>query len=309
MRAFVTGGAGFIGSHLVDLLILRGHKVTVFDDLSAGERKNVNKKARFVEGDIRDLFRLQQKMKGHNAVFHLAAIPSVNFSMVDPQTTHQVNVNGTLNVMLAAELNKIKRFVFASSCSVLGNNEKTPLCEKERRSPESPYAVHKTIGELYLEMFSKQWKMNISIMRFFNVYGPRQKADSEYSGVISKFIKNIKEKKICKIFGDGTQTRDFVYVEDAVKSMLAACNLTKEFGIYHIGSGMRIRILDLFSKIEKVMYLANDFEDLRAKFNYAKERKGEIKHSRADISMARINLFWKPETDLEEGLQKVIEYE
>jgi UDP-glucose 4-epimerase len=297
MKILVTGGAGFIGSNLVDKLINEGHKVFVIDNLSTGKKENLNKKAIFYKADICDLNKILPLFKRIDYVFHLAANPRVVFSVENPIESHKVNVNGTLNVLYASYKNKVKRLIFASSAAVYGDIKKLPLKENMTPKPISPYGLHKLIGEYYCKLFSDLYNLETVCLRYFNVYGPRMDPNGPYALVIGKFLKLRKENKPLTIYGDGKQTRDFVYVDDVVKANILAMKSKK------VGSGEVINICS--GKNYSINYIA---KLIGGKKIYLPARKGEIKHVLGDNSLAKKLLGWKPEISLEEGIKKCKEY-
>lgn len=302
-RIMVTGGAGFIGSNLVEELVRLNHEAVVVDNLSYGLKKNLNsvwKKISFKKIDICDLRKLKKVMKNVDYVFHLAAIASVPYSMQHPKETHDVNVDGTLNVLLAAKTSGVKKVVFASSAAVYGNTKKLPVKETNELSPESPYAVHKLMGEQYCEMFNKAYGLRTTALRFFNVYGPRQRVDSPYSGVISKFVSVMKQGKQPVVFGDGLQTRDFVNIKDVVKVFISTMNNKESDGkVYNIATGKKTSLLDLINAINK-------FFGKNLKPVFKQTRTGDVKHSVANIDKAKKDLAFKPEVSLNKGIKVLI---
>jgi len=293
-RVLVTGGAGFIGSHLVDKLIEKGHKVTIIDNLSAGKKENLNPKAEFHQLDICDFEKIKPLFNGINFVFHLAAIPRVPFSVKDPIKTSKANILGTINVFKASLDNKIERIIFASSSSVYGNQKELPLREDMIPNPISPYALQKLVGENFAKLFTNLYKIPIISLRYFNVYGPRIDFDSDYSLVIGKFFKQNAEGKPLTIYGDGKQTRGFCYVEDVVRASIKAAesNRLKGGEIINISSG----------KTQSINYLA---KLIGGNIEYLPPRQGDVLHTQADTTLAKNLLGWQSEVSFEEGLQKV----
>jgi UDP-glucose 4-epimerase len=297
MKIIVTSGAGFIGSNLVDKLIDEGHKVFVIDNLSSGKKENLNKKAIFYKADICDLNKILPLFKGIDYVFHLAANPRVVFSVENPIESHQINVDGTLNVLYASYKNKVKRLIFASSASVYGDIKKLPLKENITSNPVSPYGLHKLIGEYYCKLFSNLYNLETVCLRYFNVYGPRMDPNGPYALVIGKFLKLRKENKPLTICGDGKQTRDFIYVDDVIKANILAMKSKK------VGKGEIINISS--GKSYSINYIA---KLIGGKKVYLSARKGEIKHALGDNSLAKKLLGWKPTISLEEGIEKLLYY-
>jgi len=303
-NVIVTGGAGFIGSNLVKKLHEKNH-VIVIDDLSTGHLKNIqdlvtSKKIEFVQGSITDLALLQNTFKNIDYVFHEAAIPSVPRSVKDPFKTNFVNANGTLNVLLAARDNQVKKVIYASSSSVYGDTPTLPKKEDMKPCPLSPYAVSKLTAEYYCDVFTRIYQLLTISLRYFNVYGPSQDPTSEYAAVIPRFITNIKNDKSPIIYGDGSQTRDFTFVHDVVNAnILAAESLST--GIFNIAGGKRISINDLAKEIVK---LCN--KEIEA--TYIEPREGDIIHSLADISKAKEGFGYTPKYKINEGLKETIKW-
>jgi UDP-glucose 4-epimerase len=297
MKILVTGGAGFIGSNLVDKLIDEGHKVFVIDNLLSGKKENINRKAIFYKADICHLDKISPLFKGVDYVFHLAANPKVVFSVENPIESNQINVDGTLNVLYASYKNKVKRLIFASSAAVYGNIKKLPLKENMTPKPISPYGLHKLIGEYYCKLFSNLYNLETVCLRYFNVYGPRMDPNGPYALVIGKFLKLRKENRPLTIYGDGKQTRDFVYVDDVIKANILAMKSKK------VGSGEVINICS--GRNYSINYIA---KLIGGKKIYLPARKGEMKHTLGDNSLAKKLLGWKPEISLEEGVGKLFHY-
>jgi UDP-glucose 4-epimerase len=288
MRCLVTGGAGFIGSHLTDKLIALGHKVTVLDNLSLGKMENVNKKATFLKKDISE----QEYFGSADYIFHLAAIPRVPYSLAYPTDTHNSNITGTYKILHSAKLIKCKKFIFASSSSVYGDN-KLPLKEDMQPEPISPYAFHKWVGEEYCKLFYRVWELPTVSLRFFNVYGPRADPESEYSLVIAKFLKQNSEGKPLTIYGDGEQSRDFNYVDDVVSACIKAIDAP-------VGKGEVINICSQKNiTINKIAQL------IGGEKTYLPPREGDVLHTLGDNSEAKRLLGWQPKIDIEDGLKKI----
>ena len=293
MKILVTGGAGFIGSNLVDKLINEGYKVFVIDNLSSGKKENLNKKAIFYKADICNLNKIFPLFKGIDYVFHLAANPRVLFSVENPIESHKVNVDGTLNVLYASYKNKVKRLIFASSSAVYGDIKKLPLREDMKPNTISPYGLHKLIGEYYCKLFSNIYNLETVCLRYFNVYGPKMDPEGPYALVIGKFLKLKKENKPLTIYGDGKQTRDFIYVDDVAKANILAMKSKK------VGKGEVINICS--GKNYSINYIA---KLIGGKKIYLPARKGEMKHTLGDNSLAKKLLGWKPKVNLEEGIKR-----
>lgn len=302
-KAIVTGGAGFIGSHIAEGLINEGCCVTVIDNLSTGRMSNIahlpqNKQLQFIEGSVTDRQLLQKAFKGGEVVFHQAAIPSVPRSISDPISIHEANATGTLNVLATAKDEGIKKVIYASSSSVYGDSPALPKREDMTTNPLSPYAVSKLTGEHYCCVFNQVYGLAIACLRYFNVYGPRQDPNSEYAAVIPRFISAVLAGKPPIIYGDGEKTRDFTFVQDVVTANIMASN-NDATGVFNIGGGQRIDITDLAHLIIKLM----GREDIRP--IYENERTGDIKHSLADITKSK-TFGYSPSFSLSDGLQLTI---
>lgn len=289
-KVFVFGGAGFIGSHLVDALLEKGHEVTVVDNLSGGKVENINPKAKFIRFDIRhDLTEWQSDEV--DLIFHLAAIPRVPYSVESPMDTHDVNVSGTLKVLQWARFNGAKKVIFASSSSVYGDQE-LPLREYMGTQPKSPYAFHKLAGEHYMRLYDELYNLPTVSLRFFNVYGSRCDPDSEYSLVIGKFLKARREGRPMTIFGDGEQSRDFTHVSDVVAGLIRAMEKPVRHESINLCNGRNVTI----NKIAEL---------IGGERNYLPPRKGDILHTLGDNSKARELLSWEPKVSIEEGIKDV----
>lgn len=301
----VTGGAGFIGSHIVDRLLDEGFKVKVLDNLSTGEKKNLaqhqNKKSfQFIEGDIRNFELVKKTVKGVDAVIHEAALVSVTRSIENPLLSNEINVTGTMNLLKSCVDAHVKRFVLASSCAVYGDTETLPNHEKMAPKPLSPYAVEKLAAENYAKAFHNVYGLETVSLRCFNVYGPRQKY-SPYSGVISILINRLLENKPPTIYGDGEQTRDFINVKDVVEANMFALSKREAVGeVFNISTGEPITINKLTETIQKIM--GKSF----LKPVHAEPRLGDIKHSYGDITKSRRNLGYEPRVQLEKGLSEIV---
>lgn len=292
-KILVTGGAGFIGSHLVDRLIKEGNKVIVIDDLSTGKKENLNPEADFYQVSICDFEKIKPFFQGVDCVFHLAALPRVPVSIKDPIGTSEINIMGTINVFKAASDSKVKRVIFASSSSVYGDQEKFPLKEDMEPLPISPYALQKLVGEQFGELFTSIYEIPVISLRFFNIYGPRNDPESDYSLVIAKFLKQKSQDKALTIFGDGEQTRGFCYIDDLLEALVKTMVGEKLKG----GEKINIANKDSYS----VNYLAKLISD---KVEYLAPRKGDVLHTKADISLAKELLDWEPRVSFEEGVEK-----
>ncbi|MGB7845860.1 MAG: SDR family oxidoreductase [Candidatus Acidiferrum sp.] len=305
MRYLVTGGAGFIGSNTVDELVRRGHSVVVMDDLSAGKEENladVRSKITFLKSSVTELEAVQKAMHQAEYVIHLAARTSVPRSVKDPLETNRINVEGTLNVLVAARDNKVKRVVFAASSSAYGETPTLPKIETMQPEPISPYGVSKYVGELYAQAFGRCYGLENVCVRYFNIFGPRQDPDSPYSGVLSRFATAFLTEEQPVIYGDGEQTRDFTYVDNAVEANLLACEAPRASGgVFNIGTGDRISLNQVLEYLRRI-------SGKRLGAKYEPPRDGDIRDSQADISKAREYLGYEPTVRFEKGLEKTFEW-
>lgn len=305
MRYLVTGGAGFIGSHIVEELVRRGHHVIVFDDLSTGKENNLSPVRDHIElrvHSITDLPALRVACDGCDHVIHLAARTSVPRSVQDPLETNAVNIDGTLNVLVAARDCRARRFVYAASSSAYGETPALPKTETMPASPISPYGLTKYVGELYSQVFGRVYGLENVSLRFFNVFGPRQDPTSQYSGVLSRFMLALLQGNDPVVFGDGEQSRDFTYVANIVDEVLRACQTENVSGmVFNGGTGSRITLNDVLKQLQKITG-----KKIRAQ--YEPPRTGDIRHSQADTSLARKMLAYEPLVDFEEGLRRTWEW-
>ncbi len=299
----VTGGAGFIGSHVVEALLARGDRVRVLDNFHTGRRENlagVWQHIDVVEGDLRDVGAVQKAAKGVDLVFHLAAMVSVPESMVDPLGAEAINTAGTLNVLTAARKAGVRRLILSSTCAVYGDEPTLPKPESQRPAPKSPYAVAKLAAEGYCQVFNESFGVETVVLRYFNVYGPRQDPSSPYSGVISIFVDKMSCGQAPTIFGTGQQTRDFVYVGDVTRANLLAGDVSEAAGhIFNIGRGQQISINHLFEQLNGLLH--TNLEAIRVP-----ARNGDIEHSCADASLANQVLGWRANVPLEVGLRQLL---
>jgi nucleoside-diphosphate-sugar epimerase len=300
----VTGGAGFIGSHLSEELVRRGHRVRVVDNLVTGHRRNLDHVAgvEFVEGDLAEMAVAVRAVKDVDFVLHQAAIPSVPRSVKDPIASHRANVDATLNLLLAARDAGVKRLVFAGSSSVYGDTPTLPKREDMPLNPLSPYALQKLVGEQYCQMFTRLYGFETVTIRYFNVFGPRQDPGSPYSGVISLFATALLAGRQPRIYGDGEQTRDFTYVANVVDGVLLACEASRAAGeVINVAMGGRISLNTLLREMNRLVgtNLAAVNEPQRA---------GDVRDSQADIAKARALLGYIPRIDFVAGLQKTVEW-
>jgi len=300
----VTGGAGFIGSHLTEELVRRGHRVRVVDNLSTGRRQNLAQIAGvdFVEGDLAEPEVARRAVEGVDFVLHQAAIPSVPRSVEDPLTSHRANITATLHVLLAARDAGVRRVVYAGSSSAYGDTPTLPKVESMPTAPLSPYALQKLVGEQYAGLFTQLYGLETVTIRYFNVFGPRQDPSSPYSGVISLFISALAEGRAPTIHGDGEQTRDFTYVANVVDGVLRACEAPHASGeVINVATGSRISINGLFRALR-------DLVGARVEPVYAPARAGDVRDSQADIEKARRLLGYAPIVGFEEGLRKTVDW-
>ena len=300
----VTGGAGFIGSHLAEELLRRGHRVRIVDSLITGKRRNLDvlKGAEFQEGDLAEPGVAERAMTGIDYVLHQAAIPSVPRSVKDPVTSNRANITSTLNVLVAARDAGVKRLVYAASSSAYGNTPTLPKHEEMSTGPLSPYALQKLVGEQYCQLFTSLYGVETVSTRYFNVFGPRQDPGSPYSGVISLFATALLEGRQPVIYGDGEQTRDFTYVANVVDGVLRCCEAPNVAGeMMNLASGGRISLNELLRTMNRIQGT-----DLRA--TYKEPRAGDVRDSQADISKARRLLGYAPIVEFEEGLRRTLEW-
>ncbi|HKV60466.1 MAG TPA: SDR family oxidoreductase [Candidatus Acidoferrum sp.] len=305
MRYLVTGGAGFIGSNTVDELVRRGHSVVVLDDLSSGKEDNlaeIRNKITFIKGSITDIEVVRKAMHEAEYVLHLAARTSVPRSVKDPIETNKINIDGTLNVLVAAKELKVKRVVFAASSSAYGETPTLPKVETMQPQPISPYGVTKFVGELYGQTFGRCYGLENVSLRYFNIFGPRQDPGSPYSGVLAKFCTAFLEDTEPVVFGDGEQTRDFTYVENAVQANLLACEAPNVSGrVFNVGVGGRVSLNDVLGELRRITG-----KKLEAK--YDPPREGDIRDSQADISQAQEFLGYSPQVTFEDGLARTFQW-
>lgn len=287
----VTGGAGFIGSNLVDALIELGHQVRVIDNLSTGKRDRLNAKAEFIEADFTNIASIKPFFKGVDGVFHVGALPRIPFSIEHPDLSFQANVNGTLNVLVAARDAGVKRVVYSASSSAYGNQLELPMHPGMPANPMNPYALQKHIGERLMQQFFTFYGIETVCLRYFNVYGPRMAEEGAYVSVISVFKRQSREGKPLTIQGDGEQTRDFTHVKDVVRANVMAMysRFVGKGEVVNVGAG----------KNYSVNYIANVFGGEK---QYIEGRKAEARHSLADIRATRDLLGWEPSVTLEQGL-------
>jgi UDP-glucose 4-epimerase len=299
----VTGGAGFIGSHLVEQLLDNGWNVRVLDNLSTGKANNLQTLAQridFIQGSINDSSVLRPAVAGCEVVFHLAALPSVARSLVDPMTTHEVCATGTLSVLDAARQMGVRRVIYAASSSAYGGTPGALRSESDPVAPLSPYASSKLSGELYCQSFTTVYGLETVRLRFFNIFGPRQDARSPYTGVIALFAAAMLAGKRPSVQGDGLQSRDFTYVENAVQAVIRAADAPAAVGkVYNIGNGGSTTVLDLVAHLNGI--LGTNLAPV-----HAPARAGDVRHSQADISLARQDLGYEPRVDFVEGLRRTV---
>jgi len=299
----VTGGAGFIGSHTVDELLGRGASVRVLDDFSTGKRENLREALPhidLVEGDIADLETVRQAVEGVSHIIHLAALPSVPRSVADPLASNQANVTGTLNLLVAARDAGVRRVVYASSSSVYGDDPTLPKREEMPTAPLSPYAVSKLAGEYYCRVFHRVYGLSTVALRYFNVFGPRQDPASQYAAVVPRFVVAMLEGEPPTVYGDGHQSRDFIYVANVVQANLLACESSNGAGqVFNVGSGERHTLLELVSHLHQI--LGANIEP-----QFTDPLPSDVRHSQADVGQIQRTIGYQPDTSFYEGLERTV---
>lgn len=305
-KVLVTGGAGFIGSNLAERLIAEGAKVRIIDNFATGFQENlaeINGDFEFIEGDLNDADKLAKAVDGIEIVFHQAALPSVPRSVADPVETHNACVNATFNLLVKAKESGVRRFIYAASSSAYGDQPTLPKVETMRPEPLSPYAAAKLMGEYYCSVFNRVYGLETLSLRYFNVFGPRQNPSSQYSGVISRFIDALMKDETPVIYGDGEQSRDFTFIANVVNANIKASQATSGFGeVMNAANGERITLNELLEVLKKITRRQD------ATAQYLEERKGDVKHSQADNAAAVSTIGYEKLVDLEEGLERTIEW-
>jgi nucleoside-diphosphate-sugar epimerase len=304
--ALVTGGAGFIGSHIAASLMAEGARVRVLDDLSTGHRENIEEiggDLEFIEGSVADEQLLNKVLENVEVVFHEAAIPSVPRSVEAPRQTHLASVDGTFSLLLAARDKKVRRVVYAASSSAYGDQPTLPKVEQMLPDPLSPYAVAKLVGEYYCQVFTRVYGLETVSLRYFNVFGPLQDPGSQYSGVVSRFISTLLSNERPVIYGDGEQSRDFTYIDNVVAANLKAATAKEASGkVINVANGQRITLNELLAELKDL----TGKHDVTAE--YFEPRVGDVRHSLADITLAREFLGYESKVELREGLQRTIDW-
>ena len=305
-KVVVTGGAGFIGSHIAAALSASGARVRVLDDLSTGHRENLDEiggDIDFIQGSVADQDLLQKALEDVELVYHEAAIPSVPRSVEAPRETHIASVDGTFSLLLAARDRKVRRVVYAASSSAYGDQPTLPKTEQMAPDPLSPYAVAKLVGEYYCQVFTRVYGLETVALRYFNVFGPRQDPGSQYSGVVSRLVSSLFGNERPVIYGDGEQSRDFTYIDNVVAANLSAAESTGANGkVINVANGERVTLNELLAVLKDL----TGKQDVTAE--YLEPRVGDVKHSLADISMARELLGYESMVDLREGLRRTIDW-
>lgn len=297
MRILVTGGAGFIGSHLVDDLVEKKREVMVIDDLSTGKKSNLQKSIKKISLINKSLADAAKEIKAADYIYHLAALPRIERSIDDPLGTHEANVEGTLIALELAKRLKVKRFIYTSSSSVYGIQKHLPLKENFSPNPQNPYAYQKLMGEHYCQLYNKLYNLPVIIFRLFNVYGPRMVSKGSYKLVFTKWLEQIKDKKPLSVYGKGDQTRDFTYISDTVNGLISGLALSpkKTFEIFNIGRGKQISVKNLASLFKKSVA-------------FLPPREYEEKFKEADISKIKKMLAWEPVVSIEEGIKRLLNF-
>ena len=302
----VTGGAGFIGSHIAGTVAASGAKVRIVDDLSTGHRENIGELSgdiEFIEGSVANLPLITRALDGAEVVFHEAAIPSVPRSVENPTQSHIASVDGTFNLLLAAREQKVRRVVYAASSSAYGDQPTLPKVEDMSPDPLSPYAVAKLVGEYYCQVFTSVYGLETVSLRYFNVFGPRQDPGSQYSGVVSRFISSLCSDENPVIFGDGEQSRDFTYIDNVVAANLKAASTTKGIGkVINVATGDRVTLNQLLAELKDLIGKPD------VEVDYREPRVGDVRHSLADTTRARELLGYEPTVGLREGLKRTIDW-
>ena len=304
-NSLITGGAGFIGSHLSKTLVQEGHNVKVIDNFSTGFKSNLDEfknDIKIIKGDIRDSNLLQKEMKNIDIIFHMAANPSVSESIIDPFTNHDINVNGTLSLLKSAVENDVEKFILSSSCAVYGDSELLPLTESMKVNPKSPYALSKYINEHYCKIFSDIYNIKTVCLRYFNVYGPKQNVKSDYSAVIPIFISTLLNDKEPVIYGDGKQTRDFIFIDDVISANLKALKSNSANGeVFNVATSIETSLLDLIYNLEKIF-------NRKISPKFFPKREGDIIKSYANIEKIKNKIKFNPSNDIMSGLEKTFKY-
>lgn len=295
VKCIVTGGAGFIGSHVVDALIERGFEVHIIDNMSAGKEENINPKAKMHKADIRNLEEISPLFEGIDFVFHLAAFPQVQYSIEHPEETNEININGTQNVLIASAKAGVKRLIYSASCAAYGDQEKIPMIETDLPRPKSPYGLQKYVGEHLCRLWSEIYGLQTVSLRYFNVYGPRQNDTGAYALVIARFLKQLREGSKMTITGDGLQTRDFTHVRDVVRANLLAMESEKVGNgeVINIGAGNPRSVLEI------AKLLPGEYEFIPPRI--------EPRNALADNKKAKELLGWGPEESFEKALEELLE--
>lgn len=304
MNCLITGGAGFIGSHIVQALVKRGENVVVIDNFETGKKENLEafqKKIKLIKGDILDKPLLKKAMKGIDVVFHQAALKLVPESFGNPERYNDVNIQGTLSLLEEAKRQGVQKFVYASSSSVYGDSEKLPKCEFDSTAPISPYAVSKLAAENYCQVFTKNYRLPTISLRYFNVFGPRQAVNDGYSNVIPKFISCFLKNKPLPVYGDGRQSRDFTYIDNVVNANLMAVEKREVSGVFNVGMGERHDLLTIIGILEKIF-------NRKPEIQYLPPQKGDVRATLASVDSIERELGYRSLLSFEEGLRKTVDW-
>jgi nucleoside-diphosphate-sugar epimerase len=307
MNALVTGGAGFIGSHLVDLFLAEGWRVRIFDNLSTGRRENIahlknEPRVELIEGDLRQPTQIAAACRGIDVISHQAALPSVPVSVADPVGTHQSNIDGTFNLLMAARDAGVRRVIYAASSSAYGDSPVSPKVETILPQPKSPYAIHKLVGEYYMKVFNDQWGVQTVSLRYFNVFGPRQDPKSQYAAAVPGLLTPMLSGQAPTVYGDGLQSRDFTYIDNVAQANFLAATVGQVNGeVVNVACGRQVTLLQMVEAMNAM--LGTNLKPI-----HQPDRPGDVKHSLADISAAQKLLGYRVIVSFEDGLKRALAY-